>query len=128
MDEQEITREAKEIIIDRRLPCEVTFVVGEKTFRGTSMHFSEKGMLVVCKNPAPLNARGKMTLKFPGLRRPIELTGEVIWTNIHGPGDSLSPKGMGIRFVNLDKEPEMLLGDLAAQYESIGGIYSCYYT
>lgn len=124
MGDQEVTRE---VIIDRKLPCEVTFVVGERTFKGTSMHFSEKGMLVMCKNPAPLNAKGKITLSFPGFRNLVELTGEVVWTNIHGPGDSLSPKGMGIRFVNIDRELERLLSELAAQYESHGNIYACYY-
>lgn len=125
MAEQEIN---KEVITDRKLPCEVAFVVGERTFKGTSMHFSEKGMLVICKNPAPLNAKGKMTLRFPGFRNVFELTGEVVWTNIHGPGDSLSPKGMGIRFVNIDREPERLLSEIASQYESSSSIYACYYT
>jgi hypothetical protein len=125
MGDQQITRE---VVIDRKLPCEVAFVVGDRTFKGTSMNFSAKGMLVICKNPAPLNVKGKMTLSFPGFRVPIEVTGEVVWTNIHGPGDSLSPKGMGIRFVNVEREQERLLSELAAQYESIGGIYSCYYT
>ena len=124
MGEQEFTRE---VIIDRKRPCDVTFEVGESTFRGTSMHFNEKGMLVICKNPAPLNAKGKITLRFPGYGNPVELTGEVVWTNIYGSGDSLSPKGMGIRFINPDSEPERLLAELAAQYESVGNIYACYY-
>ena len=124
MNEQEVTRE---VAIDRKLPCEVTFVVGEKNFKGTSMHFNERGMLVICKNPAPLNAKGEITLSFPGFKNPIELTGEVVWTNIYGPGDSLSPKGMGIRFVNIEKDQERLLSELAAQYESLGSIYACYY-
>ncbi|MFZ0931037.1 MAG: PilZ domain-containing protein [Syntrophobacteraceae bacterium] len=125
MSEQEITRE---VIIDRKLPCEVAFEVGERMFKGTSVHFSEKGMLVICKNPAPLNAKGKITLRFPGHRSPVELTGEVVWTNIYGSGDSLSPKGMGIRFINPDSEPERLLAEFAAQYESVGNIYACYYS
>jgi len=102
--------------------------VGERVFRGTSMHFSERGMLVICKNPAPLNARGKLTLSFPGLDNPLEMTGEVVWTNIYGLGDSLSPKGMGIRFVNIERDLERLLTQLATQYESLFSVYACYYT
>ncbi len=125
MSEQEIS---KDVSIDRKLPCEVTFEVDERTFRGTSMHFNERGMLVICKDPPSLNVKGKMTLRFPGFRNPIELNGEVVWTNICGPGDSLSPKGMAIRFINIDKDMERLLTGLAEQYESLGSIYSCYYT
>ena len=125
MGEQEFTRE---VISDRKRPCEVTFEVGERTFKGTSMHFNERGMLVLCKTPPPLNAKGKLTLRFPGLKNAIELNGEVIWTNIYGSGDSLSPKGMGIKYINAERETERLLADLAEQYESLGSIYSCYYT
>jgi len=121
-------RVKNEVVIDRKLPCEVTFIVGEKTFKGTSMHFNGKGMLVMCKHPAPLNSKGEMTLRFPGLDSPVELTGEVVWTNIYGVGDSFSPKGMGIKFVNIDRETEKLLSELAAQYESLGSIYASYYT
>jgi hypothetical protein len=123
--DQEIT---KEVIIDRKRPCEVTFETGERIYKGTSTHFSERGMLVICRAPPPLNAKGKLTLRFPGFRNIIELNGEVLWTNIYGPGDSLSPKGMGIKFINAERDIERLLTDLAEQYESLGNIYTCYYT
>jgi len=121
-------RVKSEIVIDRKLPCEVTFTAGERAFKGTSMHFNERGMLVMCKHPAPLNAKGEITLRFPGFDDPIELNGEVVWTNIYGVGDSFSPKAMGIKFVNIEKETGKLLSELAAQYESLGSIYSCYYS
>ena len=92
------------------------------------MHFNEKGMLVLCKNPAPLNVKGKLILRFPGIKNPIELNGEVVWTNIYGSGDSLSPKGMGIKYINAEREVERLLAELAEQYESLGSIYTCYYS
>ncbi|MCL5405525.1 MAG: PilZ domain-containing protein [Deltaproteobacteria bacterium] len=125
MSEQE---SAKEVIVDRKLPCKVTFESGEKTFSGTSTHFNERGMLVMCKNPAPLNAKGKITLLFPGFNNSVELNGEVVWTNIYGAGDALCPRGMGIKFVGVDRETERMLAELSAQYESLGSIYACYYT
>ena len=69
-----------------------------------------------------------MTLRFPGLKHEIELNGEVVWTNIYGSGDSLSPKGMGIKYINADRDIERLLAELAEQYESLGSIYTCYYS
>ena len=118
----------KDFAVDRKLPCEVTFEADERIFKGTSMHFSERGMLVICRHPPPLNIKGKTTLRFPGLRDIIELNGEVVWTNIYGSGDSLSPKGMGIKYINADREIERLLAELAEQYESLGSIYTCYYS
>jgi hypothetical protein len=125
VSEQEIQKDSS---VDRKKPCEVTFVTAETTYKGTSLHFNERGMLVFCKNPPPLNARGKTTLRFPGFKQTVELSGEVVWTNIYGPGDSLSPKGMAIKFMTIEKDHERLLTEFAEQYESLGSIYSCYYT
>ena len=125
MSEPDFTKEA---VHDRKRPCEVTFTVGEQEFQGTSMHFSERGMLIMCKQPAPLNAKGTLALRFPGFNHPVEMNAEVGWTNIYSSGDSFSPKGMGVRFLNIEREMERLLTELAEQYESMGSIYSCYYT
>jgi Tfp pilus assembly protein PilZ len=118
----------KEPLPDRKTPCEVTFFLGDQTFRGTSIHFSDHGMLVQCKDPAPLNAKVRLVLQFPGFKNTLELNGEVVWTNIHGAGDSLAPKGMGVKFSNIERDLERLMAELATQYESFGSVYSCYYT
>jgi Tfp pilus assembly protein PilZ len=113
---------------DKAPPCQITFIVGDQVGTGTSVHFNDGGMLVLCSKPAQLNAKLKLALKFPGIKNPIKVSGEVAWTNIHGPADSLSPRGMGVKFVNLDRDTERLLVDLARSYESHAGSYSCYYT
>ncbi len=125
MSDQDHSKEASH---ERKQPCEVTFTTEDQVFQGTSMHFSERGMLVLCKKPAPLNAKGTLAIKFPGFNHPVEMQAEVVWTNVYGGGDSFSPKGMGLRFVNIEREMERMLSDLAGQYEAIGSIYSCYYT
>lgn len=109
-------------------PCQVSFMVGDQIFSGTSVHFNEGGMLVLCHQPAPLYTKVKLALKFPGFKNPLKVSGEVVWTNLHGPADSLSPRGMGVKFLSLDQDAEHVLQDQARQYESLGDIYSCYYT
>jgi hypothetical protein len=113
---------------EKLAPCQVTFVVGDQVFSGTSFYFSDRGMLVICQQPAPLYAKLKLNLKFPGFKNPLKVSAEVVWTNIHGPADSLSPRGMGVKFLNLERDTESLLVDLARNYESHGDIYSCYYS
>lgn len=124
--EKEASKEGAQL--EKKLPCQVTYFVGEQSCRGSSLHFSERGILVTCSEPAALNSKLKMVLQFPGFRNPIELQGEVVWTNIHGPSDSLSPRGMGVKFIALDREVERLLAELAGQYDCFGSIYGCYYT
>ncbi|MFP5213913.1 MAG: PilZ domain-containing protein [Acidobacteriota bacterium] len=118
----------KENAIDKKNPCQVTFFLDEKVLKGTSLHFNERGLLVTCQQPAPLNRKLKLILQFPGFKNPIELQGEVVWTNVHGTPDSLTPKGMGVKFLNPDRDIERLLAELAGHYETFGSMYSCYYT
>lgn len=126
MSEKE-TKAGKDTI-DRKSPCDVTFYLGEETFKGISTQFSERGILILCKNPAPLNSKVRLSLAFPGIRNVIELNGEVVWTNIYGAGDSLSPKGMGVKFMNIEREMERLIAELAGHYECQGSVYACYYS
>ena len=113
---------------EKPAPCQVTFSAGDEVGAGSSSHFNEKGMLILCREPARLNEKLKLTLHFPGFKQPMELQAEVVWTNIYGPADALSPRGMGVKFLNLERETERMLAELAEQYDSFGSIYSCYYT
>ena len=56
------------------------------------------------------------------------LQGEVVWSNIHGADDLISPRGMGVKFINQDRDLERMLVDLASQYDALGSMYSCYYS
>jgi len=124
----------KEVLtrLDRKSPCQVTCVVKrdekEESFQGSSLHFNERGILVFCPKPSPLSTRMKLILTFPGFKNPIEVQGEVVWSNIYGHADTLAPRGMGVKFTNLERDLERLLAELASQFETQGSIYSCYYT
>ena len=127
MNEKE-NQPAKDAAIDKKVPCQVTFFVDEQAFKGTSLHFSERGMLVQSQTPAALNKKVRLVLQFPGFKNTIELQGEVAWTNIHGQADTFSPRGMGVKFLTVDREVERLLAELATQYDCLASMYNCYYT
>ncbi len=93
---------AKDKTAESKNPCQVVFTIDDQVRKGSSFHFHERGMLVMCEQPAPLSARLKVRLEFPTLKNPIELKAEVVWTNIHGPHDSLTPRGMGIKFLEAE--------------------------
>ncbi len=113
---------------EKLAPCQVTFSTETQSGRGTSMHFSERGVLIECRDPLPLNSKVKVVLQFPGLKNTIELLGEVVWTNIYGPSDALSPRGMGVKFLNVERNTERLLADMSGKYDATASMYSCYYT
>ncbi len=113
----------------RKLPsCRVAFSVGEERYTGSSSHFTEAGILVLCPHPAPLNMRLKLTLEFPDMEKPVEILGDVVWTNIHGPDDAVTPRGMGVKFSEEDHDAVRLVSDMALQFDNLDNIYQCYYT
>ncbi|SMC27587.1 PilZ domain-containing protein [Desulfacinum hydrothermale DSM 13146] len=112
----------------RPKPCQVAFVYGEKKGMGKSVHFNERGMLVLCAEPAPIQTRIRLSLNFPGLRNPIEVEGEVVWSNLYGTDDTTTPRGMGIKFTQLDPSIARVLGDLSLQYRGYGTQYEIFYT
>jgi Tfp pilus assembly protein PilZ len=128
MTDAENQTSGKEKSSEKLGPCQVTFTSEGVTGRGTSMHFSERGVLIECQEPLPLNSKLKVVLQFPGFKTTIELQGEVVWTNIYGPNDALSPRGMGVKFLGVERDTERLLADMSGKYDATSSMYNCYYT
>ncbi|MCU0586767.1 MAG: PilZ domain-containing protein [Syntrophobacteraceae bacterium] len=128
MTEKENQAQTREKSGEKPAPCQVTFASEGQGGKGTSMHFSERGVLIECQQPLPLNSKVKVVLQFPGFKNTIELQGEVVWTNIYGPNDALSPRGMGVKFLTVERDTERLLADMAGKYDATASMYSCYYT
>jgi len=123
-----VAEQEKSIIKDKLNPCRVTFFLDDDLVgNGTSVHFNERGMLVRCDKPASLNKRLKLVLRFPGIEQSLEVRGIVVWTNMYGPADGFTPRGMGVKFLSLDRKAESLLAQISSRYETHGNIYKCYY-
>jgi Tfp pilus assembly protein PilZ len=71
------------------------------------------GAFVVCPNPLPLSERLHLTIDLPG-RGPLELTAEVVWSNINVPADRVINRGMGIRFIDNSEEKRKILSEAVA--------------
>lgn len=113
---------------EAKSPCRVTCHMGDQVIQGTSLHFSERGILVLCDHPAPLTTKLRLILEFPGFKNTIDVAGEVVWTNVYGAPTPLAPRGMGIKFIGPDREVERMLADLGSVYDNLGSVFGCYYT
>ena len=76
----------------------VTITTSRGTMEGETKDMSADGASISC--PEPLNPNEPFLLKveFPtGLS--VEVSAEVVWTNIPGPEDEMTARGMGVRFL-----------------------------
>ena len=61
------------------------------------------GVLILCSRPLKLNEVCWMTINAPS--RSFEAQGLVVWSNIYGRDDEISPRGMRVRFIKISTQP-----------------------
>lgn len=89
----------------------VTMDTGKGAADGVIVNINNNGAFIRCHKPLRLSETCRLTINSPD--HSIEdVAAEVVWTNIHGPDDDLSPRGMGVRFTELAKEEERYLRNL----------------
>ena len=81
---------------------------GEGSVDGVITNINKNGAFIRCRKPLKLTSTCKLSIDSPD--HPIEgVTAEVVWTNIYGPDDELTPRGMGVRFTAIaDAEQKFL--------------------
>ena len=57
-----------------------------------------------------------MAIKIPKSRSTIKARAEVVWSNIYGPDDDISPRGMGVRFVKISSEARKFIAQASLEY------------
>jgi len=89
----------------------VTMNTDEGSADGVIININNHGAFIRCRKPLKLTATCKLTIESS--ERQIEdVLAEVVWTNIYGPDDDLTPTGMGVRFTGLPEEQQKFLRNL----------------
>jgi uncharacterized protein (TIGR02266 family) len=76
----------------------------QSSIEGITLNLSPSGVFVRCKNPLSLNEVFDMSISIPEAERSLIAEAEVVWSNIYGPDDEITPRGMGVRFLNISVE------------------------
>ena len=74
----------------------VTVNTEKGSMEGVTLDLSTDGAFVSCAKPLRLNAVFNMVITAPD--QTIEVQAEVIWSNIYGPNDDITPPGHGCPF------------------------------
>lgn len=93
----------------------VSAQVGGGIIHGETKDISPQGAFICCRNPLTLNEVFDMVVDAPG--RSLNVKAEVVWSNIHGPDDKITPRGMGVRFLEISSEDRRILARKIDNYQ-----------
>jgi hypothetical protein len=46
----------------------------------------------------------------------LKASAEVVWSNIYGPDDEISPRGMGVRFIKMPSETRKFIAQASLEH------------
>lgn len=83
---------------------------------GVTLNISSTGVFIGCRRPLRLNEVFDMVITAPG--QDIGAQAEVVWSNKYGPDDQITPRGMGVRFLNISEENQRFLAKAVNQHNA----------
>ena len=81
---------------------------------GVTKEISPRQAYILCRKPFRLNEIVDVIMESPD--RYLEFTAEVVWSNIYGYDDHITPRGMGVRFLEISKEDRKYISDLIEEH------------
>ena len=93
-----------EQVIKAKLKWPVSIKANGNSSDGVTLNLSTNGAYIKCAKPLRLNEVFDMTLQVPNSNDSIEAEVEVVLSNVYGPDDEISPRGMIVRFLELSSE------------------------
>ncbi len=77
---------------------------------GETLNFSINSAFIRCSKPLKLNEIFEMTIDAPNRR--LALNAEVVWSNTYGRDDKITPRGMGVRFLDISSEDRDFIAEV----------------
>ena len=97
--------------VNLRWPVSLEF--GGEVAEGTTKDISEGGAYVCCATPLGLKQEFSMVINAP--EKQLNVKAEVVWANTYGFNDEITPRGMGVRFMNISGEERRIIARAVAE-------------
>lgn len=95
--------------IKAKLKWPVSIKANGSSSEGVTLNLSTNQASIRCAKPLRLCEVFTMTLQVPNSGDSIEAEVEVVLSNIYGPDDDISPRGMIVRFLELSSEDRRVI-------------------
>jgi hypothetical protein len=89
-------------------PVTVKYPAGE--MEGLITRVNPNGVLILCSRPLKLNEVCWMAINAPS--RYFETKGLVVWSNIYGRDDEITPRGMRVRFLKISSQDRLFIASV----------------
>jgi c-di-GMP-binding flagellar brake protein YcgR len=109
LDEQRIAPRAK-------IQWPVIVQKSTGVIEGVTLNISSTGVFIGCRRPLRLNEVFDMVITTP--EQDIGARAEVVWSNKYGPDDHITPRGMGVRFLDISEEDQRFIAKTVNKYNS----------
>ena len=100
---------SREQVVKAKLKWPVSIKANGSSSEGVTLTLSTNGAYIRCAKPLRLNEVFDMTLQVPNSDDSIEVQVEVVLSNMYGPDDEISPRGMIVRFLDLADEDRRII-------------------
>jgi hypothetical protein len=98
-----------EQVIKAKLKWPVSIKANGSSSEGVTLNLSTNQAYIRCAKPLRLCEVFDMILQVPNSDASIEAEVEVVFSNIYGPDDEISPRGMIVRFLELSSEDRRII-------------------
>jgi hypothetical protein len=94
----------------------VVVKTSKRSMDAVTHDINPNGAFIRCARPLKLHEVCDIAIEAPNSDQPLKASVEVIWSNIYGPDDEISPRGMGVRFLNISSEDRQLIAKGVLQH------------
>ena len=99
-----------------KLKWPVAIKTEEGSTEGVTRNITPDGCFITCRRPLRLNVVFDLTIRIPNSKSSIEAKVEVVWSNIYGPDDEITPRGMGVRFIKISSEARKFIAQACLEH------------
>ena len=95
----------------------VSAQVGGKEIDGVTKELSTRQAYICCSEPLRLKEVFDLVIASP--ERDIPIKAEVVWSNKYGYDDQITPRGMGVCFVDISEEDRRLIAEVVNDHDVV---------
>jgi uncharacterized protein (TIGR02266 family) len=99
-----------------KLKWPVKIKTDEGVMEGVTLNITPDGCFIGCRKPLRLNVVFDMAIQVPKSKIVLKAKAEVVWSNIYGPDDEISPRGMGVRFIKIPSEARKFIAQASLEH------------